>query len=116
MKKFYQKYKDWVVIGLLGLFLFKSCQSCSRSRFIDFNEKKHLAVVDSLCNHINILDDSIDDLHSDEQLYIKEIQSLNQLIEQYKTTNRSLMDDNSHYRNANRVLVNTNNQIINKDN
>ena len=120
MKKIYQKYKDWFVIGLFGLFCLKSCQSCSRSRTIEFADHKHsieietlkqenAMIIDSLENHIN-------SLYNENQLYISQINALESTIELYKEENKDLKDNNKHYRNANRVLVNTNNQIINKEN
>jgi hypothetical protein len=115
MKKIYQKYKDWFVMGLLALLCFKSCQSCSRSRTIEFNNKKHIEVVDSLKKDIIVLDGQLTDIKNDTTLYLSKINSLESTIEMYKEENRGLKDDNKHYRNTNRVLVNTNNQIINKD-
>lgn len=115
MKKIYNKYKDWFVIGLVMLFCFKSCQSCSRSRVIEFNNKNHTEMIDSLKQDISILNDSVDNMNANIQLHLSKIQSLERTIDIYKEENKGLKDDNKHYRNTNRVLVNTNNQIINKD-
>lgn len=115
MKKIYQKYKDWFVVGLMMLLCLKSCQSCSRSRTIEFNDKKHIEIVDSLRRDIMVLDKQLTDIKNDTILYLSKINSLESTIEMYKEENRGLKDDNKHYRNTNRVLVNTNNQIINKD-
>lgn len=43
---------SWKVIGyiFIGLFLFKSCQSCNRSNKIERLEKNHITVVDSINN------------------------------------------------------------------
>ena len=127
MKKIYQKYKDWFVIGLFGLFCLKSCQSCSKSRTIEFADRNHsilveelkqkdALIIDSLENRIDTLDFKINSLYTENQLYISQINALESTIELYKEENRDLKDNNKHYRNTNRVLVNTNNQIINKDN
>lgn len=116
MKKLYQRYKDWFVICLLMLFCFKSCQSCSKSRIIEFNDRKNIEVVDSLKRDISILNSSIDSMSTDIQLHLSKIQSLERTIDIYKEENQELKNNNNHYRNANRVLVNTNNQIINKEN
>ena len=116
MKKIYQKYKDWFVVGLLLLFCFKSCQSCSKSRIIEFNDRKNVEVVDSLKRDISILNSSIDSMSTDIQLYLSKIQSLEGTIDIYKDENQNLKADNKHYRNTNHVLVNTNKQIINKEN
>lgn len=127
MKKIYQKYKDWFVVGLLMLFCLKSCQSCSKSRTIEFNDKKNIElidsinaknsiIVDSLKQDIYILNDSIDSMNTDIQIYLSKIQSLEGTIDIYKDENQNLKANNKHYRNTNQVLVNTNKQIINKEN
>ena len=127
MKKIYQKYKDWFVIGLFVLFCLKSCQSCSKSRIIEFTDKNHAImmeelkykdamIIDSLENYINTLDYRVNSLYNENQLYISQINALKSTIELYKEENRDLKDNNKHYRNTNRVLINTNNQIINKEN
>lgn len=116
MKNIYQKYKDWFVVGLLMLLSFKSCQSCSKSRTIEFNGKKSVELIDSLKRDIRVLNSSIDSMKGDIQVHLSKIQSLENLIDMYKNENQYLRDNNNHYRNTNRVLVNTNNQIINKEN
>ena len=127
MKKIYQKYKDWFVIGLFGLFCLKSCQSCSKSRTIEFTDHKHsievealkqenAMIIDSLKNYIDTLDYKVNNLRNENQLHLSQINALESTIELYKEENKDLKDNNKHYRNANRVLVNTNNQIINKEN
>lgn len=115
MKEWYNKYKNYIVVGLFMLLGLKSCQSCSRNRTIEFNNIKHTELVDSLKREITQTNKQLDSVKSDNRLYINEIQSLNAILDQYKVTNQSLIDDNKHYRNTNRVLVNTNNQIINKE-
>lgn len=115
LKCIYNKYKNIIVGILLVLLCFKSCQSCSRNKTIEFNDKKNIVLVDSLKNHISILNEDIDSMRNDINIYINEIQTLNSTINIYKDANQILKDDNKHYRNTNRVLVNTNNQIINKD-
>lgn len=114
MKKIYHKYKDWVVIGLLILLGFKSCQSCSRSRTLEFNNIKHNALIDSLKTDILNITDINDSLSNVINIYMTENHALQNTINIYKEENRNLKDDNRHYRNTNRALVNTNNQIINK--
>lgn len=116
MKKIYQKYKDWFVIALLAILCFKSCQSCSRGRIIEFNDKKHTILIDSLERDISILDEQLSDMHKDAQIHLMKIQSLEEALEMYKEENKDLRDNNKHYRTTNKVLVNTNNQIINKEN
>lgn len=113
MKEFYNKYKNYIVIALFGLFCFKSCQSCFRSRTIRYNDMKYQKIVDSLKNEIKQKETEIDSLIFDNNAY--KITILNNAIDQYKASNKSLEEANEHYRNANRVLVNTNNQIINKE-
>ena len=114
MKKFYKRYKDLIVAGLLLLLCMKSCQSCSRSRTIEFNTIKNEIVVDSLRKTILKLNSQKDSLNNEIQLHLNQISSLETTINIYKEANQSLKDDNKHYRNTNRVLVNTNNQILNK--
>lgn len=115
MKKFYKRYKDLVVVSLLLLLCLKSCQSCSRNRRIEFNNRKYEMIVDSLQQTILFIDSQKDSLRNDIQLYTNQISSLESTINIYKEANQSLINDNKHYRNTNRVLINTNNQIINKD-
>lgn len=107
MKKLYQKYKDWVVITLVLLFAFKSCQSCSRNRLIKFNEAKYTNQIDSLNDSINN--------------YIFKVQSIEDSLNMYKNmihilkdNNDILLESNKHYRTTNNILIKTNKEIINK--
>ena len=115
MKQLYIKYRDVLVGLLMTLLCFKSCQSCSRDRIIEFQSIKNEVLVDSLKRDINVLNSQKDSMTSDIQLYISNIQSLNNTIDIYKEEIQDLKADNKHYRNTNRVLINTNNQIINKE-
>ena len=116
MKKIYQRYKDWFVIGLFCLFCFKSCQSCSRNRMIEFSNAKHVSIIDSMKNDIITINHQNDSLNNIIQLQQMEILSKDALIQSNNTMIETYKEETKHYRNTNRVLINTNNQIINKDN
>lgn len=115
MKKLYNKYVNYIVCGLLLFCLFKSCQSCSRSRQKEFNDLIYTELLDSLKGELNNSNKTIDSLNNEIKIYANEIQLLNEIIYQYKKDNQSLRDDNKHFRNTNSILINTNNQIINKE-
>lgn len=115
MRSWYIRYKDYIVVVLIGLCMFKTCQSCSRERYNEYNNLKHNEIVDSLNSKLIKSYSKIDSLEGDIRMYTGEIQILNDMISQYKDANKMLRDDNAHYRNTNKVLVNTNKQIINKD-
>jgi uncharacterized protein YllA (UPF0747 family) len=115
MKSWYNRYKDYIVIVLIGLCMFKTCQSCSRERYNTYNELKYTNIIDSLNNQLVNTQSKADSLEGDIRMYEGEIQMMKDMISQYKDANKMLRDDNIHYRNANKVLVNTNKQIINKD-
>lgn len=116
MKKFYQKYKDWIVICLLALFCLKSCQSCSRSRIINFNKNKSEILEDSLKKSIYVLNEQLDDMRDEIQFYVLKLETQDSVIITLKSENQNLKENNNYFRNANNILIKTNNQIINKEN
>lgn len=115
MRSWYIRYKDYVVMVLIGLCFFKSCQSCSRERYNAYNELKYNNIIDSLNNQLINTRSKVDSLEGDIRMYKGEMQMMSDIISQYKDANKVLRDDNIHYRNTNKVLVNTNKQIVNKD-
>ena len=115
MRKFYNKYVNYIVGALLTISLFKSCQSCSRNRTIKYNELKNNELVDSLNSNIYKLTKDVDSLENIIIIQQKEISNLTNLANQYKTINNNLNESNKYYMNTNKILINTNNKIINKD-
>ena len=108
LKTIYEKYKNWIVVILIGLFCFKSCQSCSRSRQLEFNNIKHIEIIEKY-------NDDIDSLN-------KTIQIINDSLNLYKVTNEILKDNidmlkftNKHYQQTNKTLIQTNKEILNKE-
>lgn len=108
VKDFINKYSNIILIVLVCLFLLKNCQSCNKQRVIEFNKYNYELVVDSL-NNINnqykiqnqLLKDSIG-------MYRIEIEQLNDKIDILKGSNK-------HYQHTNRILVNTNKNLSNKE-
>ena len=104
LKEIYTKYTKWIVIVLLCLLTFKSCQSCSRNRTMQFNDIQYTEQIDSL----NVVIDSLEmrnDLLSDSINHYKlEVKSLNKLIDKYEK-------DNNHYKSMNKSLINTNKEL-----
>lgn len=108
IKDFINRHSNIILIILISLFLLKNCQSCNRQRTIEFNKYNYELVTDSL-KYINnqykiqnqLLKDSIG-------MYRIEIEQLNDKIDILKGSNK-------HYQQTNRILINTNRNLSNKE-
>ena len=108
IKEFYNKYKDWFLIVLLILLSFKSCQSCSKTRQLEYQETQNTFLMDSMIYIQDNLNNKIDSL--DRELIIYKLQS-----ETLKEFNNSLKETNSNLSKSNKNLSETNKSLINKD-
>jgi regulatory protein YycI of two-component signal transduction system YycFG len=63
-----QKNAKYIIITLLILLFFKSCQSCNRDGSAKHIQKEYKHVKDSLSSEITVLNDSIKGLHYKLQL------------------------------------------------
>lgn len=108
IKEFYNKYKDWFLIVLLILLSFKGCQSCSKTRQLEYQEIQNTFLMDSMIYIQDNLNNKIDSL--DRELIIYKLQS-----ETLKEFNNSLKETNSNLSRSNKNLSETNKSLINKD-
>ena len=98
LKSFYNRYVNWIVIGLIVLLSLKSCQSCSRSRQITYQQQQRTLVSDSL-NH-------------DLDIYNRKIDSLNHELNLQKEQNTQLKRENDLLRETNNYYKQSNNKLI----
>ena len=108
MRKWYEKYKNWVVVSLFILLCFKGCQSCSRSRVIEWNKNIYESNIDSLTNVIDLKSDSL-------QMFADSIHMYKFMMDRVERDNKWLIEANRQIQRNNTTLINTNNQIVNKD-
>lgn len=105
MKKFYKKYINWIVIILIAMVGFKSCQSCSKSRIIEYNAIKNEECIKKLHDTMYIFSKEIDSLENIIALYKKDVEML-------EGNNELLIETNRYYKETNNTLIK--NKIINK--
>ena len=55
IKRFYQKYINYIVVLLFACLMLKNCQSCNRKNELEWNKTTYNAKIDSLNNEINDL-------------------------------------------------------------
>ena len=108
MKEWYNKYKDYIVITLLVLLSFKGCQSCTKTRQLEYLEIQKCFVIDSLNNIEDSLISDIDSLNRELTIYKYKSETL-------QDVNRSLKESNSNLSRSNRNLSETNKTLINKE-
>ena len=101
MKNLYQKYINWIVILLVVLCSFKTCQSCSRSRQLEYLQSIQIETVESYKDTLNIYKDSL-------KLKQIEVTYLNDKI-------KSLKGSNAYLRNTNKGLIKVNEKLSNKE-
>lgn len=104
LKEIYTKYTKWIIVILLCLLTFKSCQSCSRNRTMQFNDLQYTEYIDSLNTVIDSLEMRNDSLLDSVNQYKIEVKNLNKLIDRYEK-------DNNHYKSMNKSLINTNKEL-----
>lgn len=105
LKTFYDRYVNWIVIILAVLLGLKSCQSCSRSRQIQYQQQQGVLVSDSLNHDLDVYDRKIDSLK--HELKLQKEQST-----QLKRENDLLRETNNYYKQSNKKLIDN----INKEN
>lgn len=96
--KFIRKYSIVIICALVFLFACKSCQSCSRSRTLDFERTQTKHVVDSLNSIIRVL-------NADVQISNDSIKILNTEINALKEMNGMMQGSLDHARQTNNSLV-----------
>ena len=101
MKNLYQKYINWIVILLVVLCSFKTCQSCSRSRQLEYLQSIQIETMESYKDTLNIYKDSL-------KLKQIEVTYLNDKI-------KSLKGSNAYLRNTNKGLIKVNEKLSNKE-
>lgn len=97
-----QHWKIIAICLLSLLFLFKSCQSCSRKQEIDFYRYDSGKLIDSLRDINRIQSDSITNLNHNIDLL------QNQLIN-CENDNKKLQEDKQHLRRINSKLIENSN-------
>jgi hypothetical protein len=105
---FIKKYSQYIIIILLALFLLKNCQSCNKQRQLDYTIYNYEIVLDSMqfLNDKYMLENR--DLRDSIGLYKLEVKMLNDKVDILKGSNK-------HYQQTNRILVNTNKNLSNKE-
>ena len=105
---FIKRYSQHIIIILLALFLLKNCQSCSKQRQLDYTIYNYEMVLDSMqfLNDKYMLENK--DLRDSIGLYKLEVKMLNDKVDILKGSNK-------HYQQTNRILVNTNKNLSNKE-
>ena len=105
---FIKKYSQYIILILLVLLFFKNCQSCSKQRQLDYNTYNYELILDSMqfLNDQYMLKNK--DLRDSIGLYKLEIDMLNDKV-------KILQGSNKHYQQTNRILINTNKELLNKE-
>lgn len=105
IKAFIFKYTYYIIGALFLLFIFKSCQSSSANRRLQFSEKQHNEIIASLSN-------KIDSLQKLTDLKDAKILSDSLLITNLKEQISNLKDDKKHMMNINKQTTNTVNTLL----
>lgn len=108
MKKLYSKYINWIVILLFILFSFKTCQSCSRSRQLEYMQSTTTETIKYYRDTLTIYKDSLNMYRDSLRLQTVEIYYLNDKI-------KTLKGSNTYLRNTNRGLIKVNEKLSNKE-
>lgn len=98
MKKYYEKYRDILIIGLVVLFAFKACQCNRLKRFNEYNSNKTEIEMNKLNHSIDSLTHEIDCLEL-------EISKKDTLINNYKIQLDILNTHSKYYMDANKELI-----------
>lgn len=98
IKTLYKQYINWVVIVLVLLLGFKSCQSCSRSRQIAYQHQQDMIVTDSVSRDMKHFTRKIDSLEQELKLQNEK----NNLL---RRENDILKETNSYYKQTNKKLI-----------
>lgn len=98
MKKYYEKYKDTLVITLILMFTFKACQYNNSKRFNEYNTNKSKT-------EISNLNQTLDSLEHEIECLELEISQKDTLINNYKAQLDVLNVHSKHYMDANKELI-----------
>lgn len=91
MKKWIQKYSPIIAGVLLVLLAFKSCQSCSRSRAIQWTEASCERVVDSIQHDRMVAWDSVRTLKQQVQAWEDKYELISNSLNYTRDQNSSLV-------------------------
>ena len=108
IKTFYKKHVNRIIVVIFILFLFKSCQSCSRKRQLEYTSYQTEQKIDSL----NGVIDSCKYVISHQQDSINRYKFEISVIQD---NNDMLKGMNKHFQNANKTLIDTNKKLTNKE-
>lgn len=104
MINFYKKYINVIVVCLLFLLICKNCQSCLRANQIEWNQTQHNEAVDSLNNIIEQYKITNNNLLDTIMVYKEKINSITE-------ENIILKESNKTQQATNRALINMNNNL-----
>lgn len=108
IKELYKKYINWIVIILLVLCSFKTCQSCSRSRQLEYKQSIANETIGYYIDTLSIYKDSLNLYKDSIRIKTIEIYYLNDKI-------KTLKGSNVYLRNTNKDLIKFNERISNKN-
>lgn len=112
LREWYEKYKNWVVVGLLVLFLFKSCQKSMVKRDLEWKTKQYevaLSETDSTLQAVKLrYNRTIDSLEQRNVLLLNELSYERHSAEQLKDANSKLWDANKNLSGSVRDLTKDN--------
>ena len=108
IKTVYKKNVGRIVVIVLILFLFKSCQSCSRKRQLDYVTYQTEQKIDSLTGIIDSCKYVISHQQDSINRYKFEVSVM-------QDNNDMLKGMNKHFQNANKTLIDTNKKLTNKE-
>ena len=109
MKEFIHRYYNTIICFLLCIFLLKSCQSCNRQKTIEYNQYNYELELDSISNLNDYYKSEIMALQDSISKYKIHVEQLNDKIDILKSSN-------NHFQRTNRILINTNSNLSNKEN
>ena len=108
MKNLYQKYINWIVIFLIVLCSFKTCQSCSRSRQLEYIQSTTTENIGYYIDTLTIYKDSLNMYKDSLRVKTIEVYYLNDKI-------KTLKGSNTYLRNTNKGLIKVNEKLSNKE-
>lgn len=84
-----EKFKrPWTIVGLLAaLLVFKTCQGCSNSRKLNYEQTKNSHIIDSLTNKIDSYKDTVKTLRLTNKALMEKNGLIQDNLESIKLTN-----------------------------
>ena len=95
IKYIYKKYINWIVILLFTLYSFKTCQSCSRSRQLEYIQSTTTENIGYYIDTLTIYKDSLNMYRDSLRVKTIEVYYLNDKITILKGSNTCLRNTNS---------------------